>query len=114
MNYALGMSEPDAAIIEGLCQRFLLAQEASGLNKTAFAKVVGLNSQKMTNIKNYRNPPSHESIHRAVTEFGFTADWFYFGVRVGFRNPKLADRLRLAEDTLNNPSQKRSRAREKK
>lgn len=84
---------------EQLCDRFLLAQEATGLSAAAFGKRVGLTSPQMTNIKNYRNPPSHEALAATVREFGFTTDWFYSGNRIGFRDQALADRLRmLAED----------------
>lgn len=98
VNYVSGMSESDVAIREGICQRFILAQEATGLSKKEFAKRVGLNSQRLSNIATYRNPPPHEAISKAVREFGFTADWFYFGLRSGFRDQALAERLRLLEE----------------
>ncbi len=91
------MADADVAIVEGLCDRFMLAQEATGLKKTAFARRVGLTSQQMSNIGSYRNPPPHEAIYRAVREFGFTADWFYVGTRGGFRDPGLGERLRIIE-----------------
>lgn len=87
----------DTTFREGMCDRFLLAQEATGLGKKAFAEKVGLTPPQMTNIRRYRNAPSHEVIHRAIREFGFTADWFYEANKVGFRDPGLADRLRAAE-----------------
>lgn len=93
----ISMSEADTAIIEGICRRFLQAAKATGLQKAKFARAVGLTSQQLSNIAKFRNPPSHEVIHRAIQEFGFTADWFYMGARVGFRDPTLADRLRAAE-----------------
>lgn len=80
--------------LEGLCDRFMRAQEATGLSKTEFGRRVGLSSQQITNISRYRNPPSHEVIRRTVTEFGFATDWFYFGSRIGFKDPELAERLR--------------------
>lgn len=82
------------AIREGIGNRFILGQEATGLSKSEFALRVGLTPQQMSNIKNFRNLPSHEAIHAAVIEFGFTSDWFYTGSRVGFRDDKLAERLR--------------------
>ena len=92
-----GMKMPSVKFLDDLCDRFLLAQDATGLSKKEFAEAVGLTSSKLTNIKNYRNPPSHESIYRAMTEFGFTADWFYTGSRIGFRDPALAARLRASQ-----------------
>lgn len=93
-----GMADAgDTQLIEELCDRFMLAQEASGLNKKQFAKRVGLTSSKLSNIASYRNPPSHTAILKAIQEFGFTADWFYMATKVGFRDAGLADRLRDAE-----------------
>jgi transcriptional regulator with XRE-family HTH domain len=83
--------------VEGLSERFVLAQEATGLTKTEFAARVGLTPQQLSNIKSGHNPPSHEAIYRAMQEFGFTADWFYLGSRVGFRDPDLGERLRIIE-----------------
>lgn len=91
------MPPSDTAFIEALCDRFVLAQEATGLAKGKFASMVGLTSSQFTNISNYRNPPSHTAIWKAVREFGFTASWFYFGSRAGFQNQALADRLRELE-----------------
>lgn len=91
------MSDTGTELREALCNRFLLAQEATNLSKSEFAARVGLSSQQMSNIRKFRNPPSHEAIAAAVREFGFTADWFYVGSRVGFRDPDLADRLRTAQ-----------------
>jgi len=82
------------AFREALCDRLMLLQEASGLPKGKFAARVGLTAPKLTNISNYRNPPSHEVIRAAVREFGVTAEWFYFGSMIGFRDPDLAERLR--------------------
>jgi transcriptional regulator with XRE-family HTH domain len=96
---ATGMKTPSVKLLDDLCDRFLLAQDATGLSKKEFAAAVGLTSSKLTNIKNYRNPPSHESIYRAMVEFGFTADWFYTGSRIGFRDPGLAARLRASQQS---------------
>lgn len=95
--YLRGMAETDVAFLESLCDRFVMAQCATGLSKSRFAARVGLTPQQFTNISTYRNPPSHEAIRNAIREFGFTADWFYLGIRVGFRAPDLADRLREIE-----------------
>lgn len=92
-NILIAMENGDTAFIEALCDRFVLAQEATGLPKGKFAERVGLTGPQFTNISKYRNPPSHEAIRRAVEQFGFTSDWFYFGSRVGFRAPDLAERL---------------------
>jgi transcriptional regulator with XRE-family HTH domain len=87
------MSDSDTSITDGICERFMLAQEATGLSKTEFAARVGLTPQQFSNILKLRNPPSHAVISRAMREFGFTADWFYQGIKVGFRDPALAARL---------------------
>ena len=89
------MANGDTVFIEQLCDRFMLAQEATGLTKAAFARRVGLSSPQMTNIKTYRNPPSHEAIRNACREFGFPVSWFYEGTTFGARDPALAERLRL-------------------
>lgn len=96
-NILRGMSAPDPTFHEALCDRFMLAQEASLLSKSRFAKQLGLTPSQLTNIQTYRNPPSHAAIRAAVQEFGFTADWFYFGSRAGFRDQALADRLRAVD-----------------
>lgn len=93
-NNLAGMPTHEPALHEALSDRFGLAQEATLLSKSKFAKRVGLTASQFTNITRYRNPPSHEAIRAAVREFGFTADWFYFGSMIGFRDPSLADRLR--------------------
>lgn len=93
----MDMPTTNTELHEALSDRFMLAWEATGLLKKDFAARVGLTSQQMTNIKTYRNPPSHEAISAASREFGFTSDWFYFGSKAGFRDPDLADRLREAE-----------------
>jgi transcriptional regulator with XRE-family HTH domain len=80
-----------------MCDRFMLAQEASGLPKGRFAARVGLTPSQLTNIARYRNPPNHEAIELASRELGLTTDWFYFGSRAGFREPRMADRLRDLE-----------------
>jgi transcriptional regulator with XRE-family HTH domain len=84
-------------LLEQICDRFLLAQEATGLTKGAFARRVGLTPSQLTNISKYRNAPPHEAIEKAAREFGITTDYLYFGTRSGFRDPKLADRLRDLE-----------------
>jgi len=96
-NILADMPPNETAFIEALCDRFVLAQEASGLAKGKFAQVVGLTSSQFTNISNYRNPPSHSVIKKAVLELGFTVNWFYFGSRAGFEDQALADRLRDLE-----------------
>jgi transcriptional regulator with XRE-family HTH domain len=92
-----GMPSSDTAFHEALCDRFRLAQEATGQSKGKFARAVGLTPSQFTNITNYRNPPSHVAIKNAVKEFGFTVAWFYFGSRAGFEDQALADRLRELE-----------------
>lgn len=82
------------ALQEALCDRLMLLQEASNLAKGVFASRVGLSGPQLTNISKYRNPPSHDVIAKAAEEFGLTTEWFYSGSTVGFRDPKLADRLR--------------------
>jgi transcriptional regulator with XRE-family HTH domain len=88
------MSSNDTVFIEQLCDRFILAQEATGLTQAAFAQRVGLTSPQMTNIKKYRNPPSHEAIRNACREFGFPANWFYEGTKFGMLDPAIASRLK--------------------
>jgi hypothetical protein len=85
----------DDGFIEQLCDRFMLVQRASRLTRVAFGARVGLSGPQMTNISNRRNPPSHDAIATAAWEFGFTTDFLYFGSRVGFRDPAIAERLRV-------------------
>lgn len=91
------MSADAASLTEQLCDRFLLAQQASGLPKGAFARAVGMTPSQLTNIAKYRNRPPHDAIEQAARLFGFTADWFYFGSMAGFRDPTMAARLRNLE-----------------
>lgn len=94
-NIIRAMDSSNIEFLEKMCRRFMQAQEVTGLSKKDFGERVGLSSQQMSNIASYRNPPSHDTIRRVVTEFGFATDWFYFGSRVGFRDPVLAERLRV-------------------
>ncbi len=90
----------DIELIELICNRFVLAQEATGLRKGEFAKAVGLTPQQFTNISRYRNPPSPKAITLACEQFGFTTDFFYRGERPGFRDPALPMKLRGAQRKL--------------
>ncbi|HJS86226.1 MAG TPA: helix-turn-helix transcriptional regulator [Acetobacteraceae bacterium] len=56
-----------------------MAQEATGLNKKAFAERVGLTPSQFSNISRYRNLPSRQAIAKACEQFGFTAEFFYLG-----------------------------------
>jgi transcriptional regulator with XRE-family HTH domain len=91
------MTTNDIAFLEELCDRFMLAQTATGLTRTAFGKRVGLSVSQMTNISRHRNPPSHEAIKNACREFGFTPNYFYDGSRVGLLDALIAGRLRDME-----------------
>lgn len=93
-NTIPGMPTDDLAFLEDLCDRFMLAREATGLTKAEFARRVGLSSPQLTNISKYRNPPSHAAIRNACREFGFPANWFYEGVTFGVRDAEIAERLR--------------------
>lgn len=93
-NIIPDMPTDDLVFLETLCDRFVLAQEASGLPKGKFARRVGLTSSQLTNISRYRNPPSHTAIRNACREFGYTPAWFYDGVTFGLRDPGIAERLR--------------------
>lgn len=84
----------DVEFVEGLCDRFMAAWEASGLSKQEFARSVGLTGPKLTNIGNYRNPPPHKAIAEAARVYGLTTDFFYTGTLGGMRDQKMADRLR--------------------
>jgi hypothetical protein len=65
---------------ELLCDRFMLAQELSGLNKSRFAEAVGLTPPKLTNIANHRNHPPHAAILQAAAFIGnLDVNWFYGG-----------------------------------
>jgi transcriptional regulator with XRE-family HTH domain len=99
------MPSPNPELHESLCQRFLLVQEASGLSKTSFAKLVGMSPQQFSNVRNLRTAPSHEAILRACEEFGLASDWFYFG-RFSWvnRNPKMTSMLK-ARAAQASPSQ---------
>src|SRR5579862_2222005 len=96
--HPIGMKETEFK--ELICNRFMLAVEATGLSKKEFGARVGLTPSQMTNIKTYRNPPSRSAIARAVAEFGFTTDYFYMGVRAGMRDPVLTDKIRAAKAKL--------------
>lgn len=95
-NILSGMTT-SSALQEALCDKIMLLQEASLMPKGKFAVRIGLTGPKLTNISNYRNPPSHDVIRKAAQEFGVPTEWFYFGSMVGFRDEKLADRLRALE-----------------
>jgi transcriptional regulator with XRE-family HTH domain len=84
----------DQIVKEMLCDRLMLLQEATGLNRKQFAERVGLTKQQLSNIAIYRNPPSHAVIHKALLEFGVPPDYFYTGVKVGIRDENLVRLLR--------------------
>jgi hypothetical protein len=90
------MTSNDPDFLEQLCNRFILAQEATGLSRVAFGKRVGLSGSQMTNISRYCNPPSHEALRNACREFGFTANWFYEGSPAGLLDAIIAERKRRA------------------
>jgi transcriptional regulator with XRE-family HTH domain len=97
------MPESDATTIrKAIAERFRMAADASGLSKTEFADRLRLSSAILGNMAGKKarvTPPSHVAIYRAIQEFGFTADWFYQGSKVGFRDPKLARRLTEIEES---------------
>jgi transcriptional regulator with XRE-family HTH domain len=91
------MSGASPELHESLCQRFMLVQEASGLSKIQFARMVGMSPQQYSNVRAYRTAPSHEAILRACEQFGLTSDWFYFGrFSSTNRNPKMTRMLQAA------------------
>lgn len=92
----------DVEFIEGMCDRFLAACEATGLSKQGFAKSVGLTGPQLTNIKTYRNPPPHKAIAEAARIYGLTTDFFYTGNLGGMRDQNMADKLR--EITASRPA----------
>lgn len=87
----------DTEIIEGLCARFRLAAEATLETKREFARRVGLSPSQFSNLGNNRNPPPHPAIYKAWVEFGIPADYFYHGIKAGFRDPEVAKRLSQIE-----------------
>lgn len=84
----------DVVFVEGLCDRFMAACEASGQLKQDFALAVGLTPQQLTNISRYRNPPSHRAIAEAARIYGLTTDFFYTGNLGGMRDQAMAGKLR--------------------
>jgi transcriptional regulator with XRE-family HTH domain len=82
---------------ETICDRFILLQEASGLNKVKFGRAVGLTSSQLTNIASYRTPPPHAAIKRASDLLNMPIDWIYGGKMPGFENPDLLSRITSAE-----------------
>jgi len=84
----------DVEFIEGLCDRFMVACQASGLGKAEFAASVGLTGPQLTNISRYRNPPPHKAIANAARIYGLTTDYFYLGAIGGMRDQSIADRIR--------------------
>lgn len=90
----------ESEFIEMLCNRLRLAHEVSGLSKQDFAARLGLSPPQLSNIFKYRNPPSSRVMARAVSEFGYTTDYFLVGSRAGMRDPTLSERLRVAQIKL--------------
>lgn len=84
-------------VTETICDRFILAQEVSGMNKTKFAHAVGLTSSQLSNIACYRNPPSHTAIKKAVELLGLSVDWIYGGAIPGLQNPEALGRIMAAQ-----------------
>lgn len=84
----------DVEFIEGLCDRFMAACEATGQRKQDFARSVGLTSQQLTNISRYRNPPPHKALAETARVYGLTTDFFYNGTLGGMRDQAMAARLR--------------------
>lgn len=84
-------------IREMICDRFMLLQEMSALNKVKFGRLVGLSSAQLTNIAAYRTPPTHAAIKRASDLLSMPIDWIYGGKMPGFENPDLLSRITTAE-----------------
>lgn len=84
-------------IRETICDRFLLAQDISGMNKGTFARAVGLTSSQLSNIASYRSPPSHSAIKKAVELLGLSIDWIYGGPIPGLQNPDALNRIIAAQ-----------------
>jgi hypothetical protein len=84
----------DVELVEGLCDRLMVAWEASGLSKAEFAESIGLTGPKLSNIARYRNAPPHTAIAAAARTYGLTTDFFYTGNLGGMRDQNMADRIR--------------------
>ena len=84
----------DVELIEGMCDRFMAACEATELPKRAFAESVGLTGPQLTNISRYRNPPPHRALLQAAQVYGLTTDFFYTGNLGGMRDQNMAAKLR--------------------
>jgi transcriptional regulator with XRE-family HTH domain len=91
---AIMVAVRDVELIEAMCNRFLAVCEATGQLKQDFAQSVGVSPQSLTNISNYRNPPSHFAIEAVSRLYGVTADFFYTGNLGGMRDETMATKLR--------------------
>jgi transcriptional regulator with XRE-family HTH domain len=66
-----------------VARNLMLAREALGMRQTDFAKRIGMTAQQLWNVESGRSYPPPVAIKRACEEFGFSADWFYRGIRAG-------------------------------
>ncbi len=88
---------------ELICDRFIMAQELSGLNKRRFAMAVGLSPSKLTNIAAHRNFPSHAAIQKAAAFVGnLDVNWFYGGPVPRDQSPEF---MRKMADVMTRPRQ---------
>jgi len=79
-----------------VAQNVMLARAALGLKPFESAAKLGITQQQLWNVETGRNYPAPTAIVAACEELGFTADWFYRGIRAGTAS-EVADKLRQAE-----------------
>jgi transcriptional regulator with XRE-family HTH domain len=90
----------DAEFKQFVCKNLKLARLATGLRLAAFARRLEVSPQALANYEaGYRIPPP-QALVRACEEFGFTADWFYRGLRQGLAH-ELAIKLRDVDEFRN-------------
>ena len=82
-----------------VARNVMLAREGLGMRPSDFARRIGLTQPQLWNIEQGLSYPPPTAILKACTEFGFSADWFYRGIRAG-STEEVASKLREAEVRL--------------
>jgi hypothetical protein len=71
------MTAADMAYREFLCDRVMLAWEASGVSKLRFARSIGISAPLLSNYAAYRSTPSHAVLSAICDNYGIPPGYFF-------------------------------------
>ena len=77
----------------------MIARESIGMKPSVFSRRLGISQQQLWNWETGLNYPDPQVLSLACSEFGFSMDWFYRGIRAGV-SQDIASRLQQTEREL--------------